>query len=157
MNELNINKLKEFNEALANLSDDVKDWQVSMHSILPPTCNTPGCFAGLISIVAKDLPELKAYYKPFNDINSYSYGYWSQALARFLGFDNRCDLTMWAKENPALWGCPRGGFMFSSEEAFVVDNSDWKNINLNHRDLINWWAQVEKNITEQEVNKCVIK
>jgi hypothetical protein len=60
-------------------------------------------------------------------------------------------LTRWAKENPALWGCPRGGFMFSDKEAFVVDNSDWKNINLSHRDLINWWAQVENNITKQEI------
>ena len=148
MNELNINKLKEFNKALANLSDDVKDWQVSMHSVLPPTCNTPGCFAGLISIVANDLTELNP---PFANDYNYNYGYWSQALARFLGFDNRCDLTVWAKENPDLWGCPHGAFMFSSEEAFVVDYSDWKNINLSHRDLINWWAQVEKNITEQEI------
>ena len=153
MNELNINKLKEFNEALANLSDDVKEWQVNMHSVNPPTCNTPGCFAGLISIVAKDLPELKAYHKPVYGGYNYSYWYWSQALARFLGFDNQSNLTVWAKENPALWGCPRGGFMFSDKEAFVVDNSDWKNINLSHRDLINWWLQVEKNITKMEIIK----
>jgi hypothetical protein len=26
-----------------------------------PMCNTPGCHAGLISIVAKDLPELQEH------------------------------------------------------------------------------------------------
>jgi hypothetical protein len=28
-----------------------------------PTCGTPGCHAGLISIVAKDLPELQEIYE----------------------------------------------------------------------------------------------
>jgi hypothetical protein len=60
---MNKNKLKQFVNALDELSDDVKDWDVEMESTKEPTCGTPGCHAGLISIVAKDLPELQDIYK----------------------------------------------------------------------------------------------
>jgi hypothetical protein len=56
---MNKDRLKEFVNALDALSDDVKDWGVAMISTNKPTCGTPGCHAGLISIVAKDLPEMK--------------------------------------------------------------------------------------------------
>jgi hypothetical protein len=46
-----------------------------------PTCGTPGCFAGLISIVANDIPELKQVYVLDN---SYNYNYWAKALGEYL-------------------------------------------------------------------------
>jgi hypothetical protein len=33
-----------------------------MSSVDEPTCGTAGCFSGLISIVANDIPELKDSY-----------------------------------------------------------------------------------------------
>ncbi|CAC9628046.1 hypothetical protein, partial [uncultured Gammaproteobacteria bacterium] len=56
---MNKDKLKQFVNALDTLSDDVKDWDVVMMSANKPACGTPGCHAGLISIVAKYLPELE--------------------------------------------------------------------------------------------------
>jgi hypothetical protein len=155
MNELNINKLKEFNEALANLSDDVKDMDIDMFSIKKPLCGTPACFAGLISIVAKDLPELQVGYEYTSGTEAYDYWYWTEALSIFLGFYGRDDIMEWADKNPKIWGCLRGAHMFSDEEAYVTDRSELKTngFTLNHRDLINWWAQVEKNITGQEIIK----
>ena len=64
MNNMNKDKLKEFVNALDALSDDVKNMDVDMGSTDKPTCGTCGCHAGLISIVAQDLPELKEIYKP---------------------------------------------------------------------------------------------
>ncbi len=58
---MNKNKLKELVNALDSLSDEVKDWGVTMSSEEKPMCDTPGCHAGLISIVAKDLPELQEF------------------------------------------------------------------------------------------------
>ncbi|CAC9628601.1 hypothetical protein, partial [uncultured Gammaproteobacteria bacterium] len=46
---MNKNKLKELVNALDELSDDVKDWDVVMMSANKPACGTPGCHAGLIS------------------------------------------------------------------------------------------------------------
>jgi hypothetical protein len=60
---MNKDKLKEFVNALDALSDDVKDWDVDMNSGEKPTCGTPGCHAGLISIVAENLPELQEIHK----------------------------------------------------------------------------------------------
>jgi hypothetical protein len=60
---MNKNKLKQFVSALGELSDDVKDWGVIMMSTDKPACGTPGCHAGLISIVAQDFPELQEIHK----------------------------------------------------------------------------------------------
>jgi hypothetical protein len=50
-----------------------------------------GCFAGLISIVAEDIPELKELYA----LHTYSFSDWANALQDFLGIG----LEMWAWEN----------------------------------------------------------
>jgi hypothetical protein len=55
------------------LSDDVKDWGVRMSSTNEPVCGTPGCHAGLISIVAKELPEMKDTYKRLLILNAINY------------------------------------------------------------------------------------
>ena len=149
---MNKNKLKQFVNALGELSDEVKDWDVKMESTEEPTCGTPGCHAGLISIVAKDLPGLeeahlkvfKIHSKDFKDIKQdfYLYSIWADALAEFLGIKGEKDLTVWAAKNPKLWGNKNGDYMFCSRRAFTDDKSK----QLTHRDIINHWKQVLKNI-----------
>jgi hypothetical protein len=141
---MNKNKLKQFVNALDALSDDVKDMGVEMGSINEPLCGTPGCHAGLLSIVAKDLPELQDIYNYNNDYRIYEDEYyrWADTLAEFLGFVEMRYLTDWARDNPKLWGNKFGQDMFSFWRAFT--NSQFKK--LTHRDIINHWKQVLKNI-----------
>jgi len=159
MNKLNINRLKEFNQALANISDEIKDEDLTIYEF--PLEATPLHFWKLISAAADDLPELKEIFvEGMGAFTSYEYFQWQEAIATFLGFDEGGDyysgyneLLKWAKENPKLWGCKRGCDMFSCEWAY--DKTDPRMPpypgKLNHRDLIAWWAQVEKNITKQEI------
>jgi hypothetical protein len=146
---MNKNKLKQFVNALDMLSDDVKDWKVNMISGEKPTCGTPGCHAGLISIVAKDLPELQEIYKIHlyltNRVgcqSNYHYSIWADTLAEFFGFKNSRDLRFWAENNPKLWGNKFGEGMFYCPSAFV--NDFYKEIT--HRYIINHWKQVLVNI-----------
>jgi hypothetical protein len=145
---INKNKLKEFVNALDALSDDVKDMDVEMGNTNKPTCGTPGCHAGLISIVAEELPELQEIYERifFSHWNlkysHYEYTIWADALAEFLGFSEEKDLECWAKDNPKIWGNKYGYDMFSARLAFTDDKSK----HLTHRDIINHWKQVLKNI-----------
>jgi hypothetical protein len=146
---MNKNKLKEFVNALDALSDDVKDWGVIMMSTDKPACGTPGCHAGLISIVAQELPELQDIYKNHiyftkgggNESNYHSC-VWANTLAEFLGFIDRRDLEEWAQDNPKFWGNKFGRGMFYFPSAFTDDT----NKQLTHRDIINHWKQVLKNI-----------
>jgi hypothetical protein len=154
---MNKDKLKQFVSALDSLSDDVKDMQVDMESTKEPTCGTPGCHAGLISIVAKKLPELeeahlkvfKIHFKTYKEIKQdlYVYTIWADALAEFLGFEDILHLTDWAVDNPKLWGNKYGENMFSSWRAFT--NDEYKQ--LTHRDIINHWKQVLVNIENEGV------
>jgi hypothetical protein len=148
---MNKNKLKELVNALDALSDDVKDMGVAMMSASKPVCGTPGCHAGLISIVAENLPELQDIYNPLYSLecesigereNHYMFSVWSSALAIFLGFKYDNELEVWARKNPKLWGNKRGDDMFCSRLAFTNDEDKI----LTHRDIINHWKQVLKNI-----------
>ncbi len=153
---MNKNKLKQFVNALDTLSDDVKDWGVTMLSTNKPACGTPGCHAGLICIVAQELPELQDIYMPLylsesgrrgKRDNQYVFYVWSAALTIFLGFKGEEDLQVWAAKNPKLWGNTFGRDMFISSEAFA--NGLYKK--LTHRDIINHWKQVLKKIEKEEV------
>jgi hypothetical protein len=62
MDKMNTNNFKIFVEALEALPDEIKNNEVDMQSNFEPACGTSGCFAGLISIVANDIPELKKHY-----------------------------------------------------------------------------------------------
>ncbi|CAC9626241.1 hypothetical protein [uncultured Gammaproteobacteria bacterium] len=146
---MNKDKLKEFVNALDSLSDEVKDWGVSMMSTKKPACGTPGCHSGLISIVAKDLPELQDIYqnhiyftKGGGNKSNYHSCIWADVLSVFLGFIDRRDLEEWAQDNPKFWGNKFGRDMFYFPSAFTDDT----NKKLTHRDLINHWKQVLKNI-----------
>ena len=149
---MNKNKLKQFVSALDSLSDYVKNMDVDMFAIEEPLCGTPGCHAGLISIVAQDLPELQEIYKNHIYFMSeteifYKYFVWADTLADFLGFEKMRDLEDWAKENPKIWGNDYGMNMFELTRAFTDDLPK----QLTHRDLTNHWKQVLKNIEEEEV------
>jgi hypothetical protein len=149
---MNKDKLKELVSALDTLSDDVKDWEVNMGSTNKPSESICGCHAGLISIVAKKLPELQAIYEPIyskecdsrgeETENHYIFSVWSSALAIFLGFKYDNELEVWARKNPKLWGNKRGDDMFCSHLAFT----DYEDKQLTHIDIIEHWKQVLKNI-----------
>jgi hypothetical protein len=145
---MNKDRLKEFVNALDALSDDVKDMDVEMGSTSKPSCGTPGCHAGLISIVAKDLPKLQdiyecLYFLQWNIRGSrYEYSIWADALAEFLGFSEEKDLECWAKDNPKIWGNKYGYDMFSARLAFTDDKSK----EITHRYIIEHWKQVLVNI-----------
>ncbi len=140
---MNKNKLKELVNVLNELSDDVKDWGVDMGSVDKPLCGTPGCHAGLISIVAKDLPELQDIYNDCRVHNkSYEYDAWADTLADFLGFNDMHDLNDWADSYPKIWGNEHGVAMFDLAKAFTDDESK----QLTHRDIINHWKQVLVNL-----------
>jgi hypothetical protein len=57
-------------EALEALPENIRNNEVDMKSVDEPICGTVGCFAGLVSIVAKDIPELKELYSL--DIHNFS-------------------------------------------------------------------------------------
>jgi hypothetical protein len=153
---MNKNKLKELVSALDELSDDVKDWGVEMESYDKPACGTPGCHAGLIYIVAENLPELQDIYNPLYLLeskyrgkrdNQHMFYIWSTTLAIFLGFKSAQDLEIWAQDNPKFWGNKYGDYMFCARLAFTDDKSK----HLTHMDIIEHWKQVLKNIEEEEV------
>ena len=140
---MKLNKLKEFLSAAHALSDEVKDMTVDMMSVVEPGGDTCGCHAGLVSIIAKDLPELQKNYKEHYCYEQYEYKYgnWADALAVFLGFDCSGHLQSWAKNKPEFWGNDQGWLMFSSTLSI---NCDKKKIN--HRDIIDHWNKVLLNI-----------
>ncbi len=153
---MNEDKLKEFVTALDELSDDIKDWGVTMISHDKPKCNTPGSHAGLISIVAQELPELQDIYMPLYLLesecrgkrdNQYVFYVWSAALAIFLGFKWEQELEIWAQDNPELWGNKHGRDMFCGWRAFTDDGDK----QLTHRDIIEHWKQVLANIEKRSM------
>jgi hypothetical protein len=125
-NEMITDNFKVFIEALEALPEDIKNNEVNMKSVDEPVCGTVGCFAGLVSIVANEIPELKELYSP--DIPNYDYVEWSNALNVFLG----CRFTNWAGRNKVAWGNSEGRRMFSDITAFGKERWDV----LNHNDII---------------------
>lgn len=150
---MNENKLKEFVIASNDLPYHIKNNIVDMESTKSPTCKTPGCHAGLVSIVASDLHELKECYNKrcqrisntytIDHINyKYNYEYWADALAIFFGYDwakpveYDC-LTTWANDNPEIWGNCYGGYMFNEGIAFGQSNNKFT-----HSVIIDHWSGV---------------
>jgi hypothetical protein len=113
---MNTNNFKTLVVALEALPKHIKNREVNMDSISEPTCNTAGCFAGLISIVANDIPELKKLYTD----TAYNYHSWIIAFYRFL----ETDLTTWAMMNQKKWRNSLGIYMFRSGIAFGKAKDD---------------------------------
>jgi phosphoglucomutase len=82
---MNTHNFKIFVEALEALPASIKGDEVNIGSFLKPDhmCGTVGCFAGLISIVADDIPELKQACKG----KFYNSCEWQYALDRYLECD----------------------------------------------------------------------
>ncbi len=129
-------QLTKYTKALNALPESIKNNCVDMVSTEAPTCNTPGCHAGLVSIVAQYLPELQEcynnsldfdgerYFQEYKNNRPYSYSRWADALALYLGFPfddtehTRNALTRWARDNPYYWNNMHGEGMFNSCRAF---------------------------------------
>ena len=122
--DISVERLTQFVEALENLPPT----PVDMYSPDEPVCGTPGCHAGLISLVAEEIPQLKGYYNDLEallqfDCEGYDYSSWASALARFITEDGAERLTMislatLAESYPDWWGNAKGELMFSCGEAF---------------------------------------
>ncbi len=154
MNNMNKDRLKEFVNALDALNDDIKNMDVNRGYCEEPKCGTSGSHPGLIYIVAEELPRLKYIYKRFFFVRfvyyyEFPWYHWADTLAYFLGFKDKIGLMAWAKDNPKLWGNKYGDYMFSYESWQAFTNSRYKK--LTHRDIINHWKQVLKNIEDEGV------
>ncbi len=129
-------QLIKYTKALNALPEEIKNNSVHMLTTEAPTCTTPGCHSGLVSIVAKYLPELQEcynntlefdgeiYYQEYKNNRPYSYSRWADALALYLGFPfdetehTREALLRWARDNPYYWNNLHGEGMFNSYKAF---------------------------------------
>ena len=121
---MNTKNFRIFVETLEALPEEIKNNEVDMRSNFEPACGTPGCFAGLICIVANDIPELKKHYtSPI-----YSFSNWGIALHDFLGIS----LQTWAWENPTIWGNTSGISVYSFNKAW--GKSEYET--LIHNDII---------------------
>jgi hypothetical protein len=110
-NEINTNNFKTLIEALEALPKGIRDNRAHI--------------AGLISIVANEIPELKELYA---HKGTYFFHAWVNALNEYL----EVNFTEWAKENPEIWGNEDGWYMFSSINAFDKGAGDV----LSHDDII---------------------
>jgi hypothetical protein len=125
---MKMRRLKKLVRVLQALPDEVKNRDASKNVNVPLNRDSDfrfSSFAGLISIVAEDIPALKKHYTRedkydsqgevvLNPYTDYDY-YWEHALSRYLGVD----LAKWASQNSELWGndemskldwCYREGF-----------------------------------------------
>jgi hypothetical protein len=121
---MNTNNFKIFVEALEALPEDIKNNKVDMTSTAQPQCGTPGCFAGLISIVANDISKLEECYNFYE----YDFEMWEKALGKFL----ECRFVEWANDNPDIWDNKFGFSIF-------IENKAWgkkENETLTHNDII---------------------
>jgi hypothetical protein len=142
---MNTNNFKILVEALEALPDEIKNNKVDMMSTAQPQCGTPGCFAGLISIVANDISKLEKCYHFYE----YDFEMWENALNNFL----ECSFVEWAKDNPNIWNNKFGFHIF-------IKNKAWgkkENETLTHNDIIihlrkalNKWIAFENKSNEHQ-------
>jgi hypothetical protein len=142
---MNTNNFKIFVEALEALPEEIKNNKVDMRSNFEPICGTAGCFAGLISIVANDIPELKKHYTS----SIYSFSNWGMALHDFLGIS----LQAWAWENPTIWENTRGISVYSFNEAWGKSEDETlihNDIIIHLRKALNNWIAFENKSNEHQ-------
>jgi hypothetical protein len=142
---MNTNNFKIFVEALEALPEEIKNNKVDMRSNFEPICGTAGCFAGLISIVANDIPELKKHYTS----SIYTFSNWGIALQDFLGIG----LEVWAWENPTIWENTRGISVYSFNEAWGKSEDETlihNDIIIHLRKALNNWIAFENKSNEHQ-------
>jgi hypothetical protein len=144
--KMNTKNFKIFIETLEALPEGIRNNRVDMNSTHEPVCGTVGCFAGLISIVAKDIPELEDLYG-YETI--YFFHAWVDALNEYLDTNFR----EWAEEKPEIWGNAYGWNMFTSITAFGKEKGDV----LTHDEIIVFlrnaydrWANLELNNNKEK-------
>lgn len=160
------NKLEEYVTELNALPDHIKNNYVDMTSTEAPSCNTPGCHSGLVSIVAQYLPGLQEcynntlefdgeiYYQEYKSNRPYSYSRWADALALYLGFpfddtEHTGDaLNRWARDNPYYWGNADGEEMFNSCDAFDQETDFFR-----HSIIINHFTAMSDRLNKKERDK----
>ncbi len=160
---MNTTKLTEYTKALNALPEPIKNNYVDMVSTEAPTCNTPGCHSGLISIAANYLPELQEcykntlefdgekYYQEYKNNRPYSYSRWGDALALYLGFTfddtehTRNALIRWARDNPYYWNNTHGEGMFNSCRAFGQETDFFP-----HSVIIDHFTEMSDRLNEKQ-------
>ena len=119
---MDVYKFKRLVEALEALPVEFKNSRFDLGHSSIPNCGHRGCFAGLISILACDMPELHYIHRrdSWRDMFcKYEPTGWAYTLNTFLG----CDFAKWARANPEIWGYEYGMHMWHSKTAFgVVDH-----------------------------------
>ena len=140
--DINLGHLTQFVEGLKALPPTVVD----MESVEAPICGTPGCHAGLVSLVSEAIPELGRLYKIAYSVGDhrkrYYYTMWGEALGEFLlgrvlESSSKYLLTSMAGRYGEWWGNTDGISMFSHGQAFG-QGSD----NFPHQVIVDHWAEV---------------
>lgn len=103
--------------------------EIDMNSADEPTCETPGCHAGLLFKARKHM------MRPMRR-ECYDYNREANYFAEDIGFHNRVALEDFAEDNPEWWGCLHGGVMFTHHEAFGMSYSFPEDI------VVEWWTEV---------------
>lgn len=139
---IDLGNLEQFALTLKTISEKMKTNQGPMESSGNNTTDmvgTNGYHSAIISIVARDLPELQECYDKISKLGGwemtkdlkntyyYSYNCWADALAMYLGFpfhetiyahhSLRDALTNWAAEHEEIWDGIHGGAMFSLDKS----------------------------------------
>lgn len=141
--KLDVNRLENFVISLNNLSNETKNNPATMRSICDPSCGTPGCHGGLISLLK--LTELQDLYKE----DGYSFREWGDVLAEYLGFaHDREELQDYFRDHWDLWGNTNAYGMFSHSSAFNQDSDTFP-----HFIIIDWWGKVLKRVKKAEAEK----
>ena len=119
---MKIQKFKRLVEGLEALREEHKNSKFDLGYPAIPNCGRNGCFAGLIALVACDMPELFNIHRKArwtDKFNEHEPTGWAYTLNTFLG----CDFAKWARANPEIWGYEYGMHMWHSKTAFgVVDH-----------------------------------
>lgn len=139
---IDLGNLEQFVLTLKTISEKMKNNQGPLKSSGNSTTDmvgTNGYHSALISIVARDLPELQQCYDKISKLGGwemtkdlkntyyYSYNCWADALSMYLGFpfhetiyahhSLRDALTDWAAEHEEIWDGIHGGAMFSLDKS----------------------------------------
>lgn len=89
-------------------------------------CGTPVCFGG--------------WYCIGKGLSSDNYSHGAYHIANDLGFDNECDLKLWASTNIGIWGNNYGKIMFCDGLAFGKKEDTGFTL----KTIINHWKGVKE-------------
>ena len=120
---MNTNNFKILVKGLEDLREEHKNSKFDIGYSAIPNCGRNGCLAGLISVVACDMPDLFNIHRKArwtDKFNEYEPTGWAYTLKVFLG----CNFAKWARDNPEIWGYKYGMYMWHSKTAFGVEDHE---------------------------------